>query len=196
MAQTRIWTRTLVTFGLITGLVSAGTLLAGKGGKGGGKPPQDDPPPAVNISYSMTLPGSLGGSSEATGMNEQGDIVGYSGTGDGGVKPFVYLSETGTIHNLYDFFTPADRERWISFWPYDINDQGQIAGGAYQPNADGTATEFAVRFTPEQTDADNNLIEAVVEIVGPPGFESHGAGINRRIKRGQVHIIDKDAEVG
>jgi probable HAF family extracellular repeat protein len=144
---------------LLTAWLSAATLR-------GAKPPKDQPPPP-DISYSIQLLGTLGGSSEAEAMNERGDVVGFSETGDGGVKPFVYLRNAGTIHNLYDFFTAEDQQRWISWWPYGVNSAGQICGSAYQWNDVGQAEEFAVRFTPQNTDDEGSLVPARVEIAAP-----------------------------
>lgn len=132
--------------------VLAGTLLAGKGGK---KPPKDEPP-APNISFSMTLLGTLGGSSsEAWAMNEWGDVVGKSKTADGTWAPFVYFSDSEEMVDLRDFLTQDDLDlwRWDLFAPRDINSglagrPKQICGGALKSE---TLQGYAIRITlPQQ----------------------------------------------
>lgn len=169
-------THSLFALALLTVFVSAGVLLAAKGGN---KPPKDDPPPPPpDVSYSITLLGTLGGNNSASAMNEHGDVVGSSGTADGGVKPYVYFRDTGVIHNLYDLFTAEDQQRWISWWPRGINSQRQICGNAYKQNEVGEAEQFAVRFTPQYTNNTGNVVPARVEIVGPAGFGSNAQDIN------------------
>jgi probable HAF family extracellular repeat protein len=165
------WTRTLFTLVLLAVFLCTGTLLAGRGGN---KPPKD-PPPTPDISYSITLLDTLGGaSSGGDAMNELGDVVGYSAIA-GTPKPFVYRRNTGEIVNLYDLFTQEDRDRWISWWPYGINSLGQICGSAYKA---GDANEFAVRFTPEDTDNSGNVVLAHVDILAPASIRSNAADIN------------------
>jgi probable HAF family extracellular repeat protein len=96
----------------------------------------ESPPTATEPSYTMTLLGTLGGSSsEAWAMNESGDVVGKSQTADGTSAPFVYFSDTKEMVDLRDFLTQDDLDlwRWNLFAPRGINSgiSGpiQICGG-------------------------------------------------------------------
>ncbi len=164
MTRKRKWTHSLFALALLALFVSAGTLLADKGGK---KPPKDEPP-APNISFSMTLLPTLGGdTSAATAMNELGDVVGSSQMADGTKEPFVYFNNTGTMHRLRDLVTEEDEATW--FWgskgPAGINSSGQICMWLQQSDPHAShAVRISLVF-----DVAGAVIpgQAAVEIVAP-----------------------------
>ena len=156
MTTKRYWTHSLFALALFALFISAGALLAGKPDK---KPPKDDPPPEITISYSMTLLGTLGGSSsEAWGMNEWGDVVGKSRTADGTWAPFVHFSGTPGMTDMRSLLTQDDRDlwRWEDFLPVSINSGiieknggwTQICGSAWLLNQSGTRLQrYSIRIT-------------------------------------------------
>jgi len=160
-------TRVLTALALLVVFASAGAILNAKG-----KP--TPPPPTPTISFSMTM---IDGS-YAEAMNELGDVVGTMHIA-GLPRPFLYYNDTGETINLYDLFTPADQDQWISWWAYGINCQRQISGSAYKLNQEtGEVENFAVLFTPEHTDELENVVPASVITIGPPGDASYGFDIN------------------
>ena len=71
----------------------------------------------------MTELGSLGGSSCPAGINDAGQVVGYSGTSNG-VQAFLYSN--GTMRDLNSLIDPACG--WYLESAQAINDNGQIVG--------------------------------------------------------------------
>lgn len=130
------WKRTamILSAALAAGLMFAGLSLAGKGGK-------PKPPPEAPVKYNMTLLPLLEGSTSCYlgGMNNLGDAVGY--------PAWLYTPETGTVDlNDTDLFPVPDG--WDIQDANDINDSGQIVGGAYFADADGQIRLHAFRYTP------------------------------------------------
>jgi probable HAF family extracellular repeat protein len=180
MTDRRKWTHSLFALALLAVFVSAGALLAGNNGK---KPPKDDPPPddpptEITISYTMTLLGTLGGStSSVTAINEQGDVVGKSQMADGTKEIFVYFNNSGTMHRLRDLVTPTDQLdwSWTSNTAHGINSQGQICMWLQRTNP---YASHAVRISLVFDEETGVVIpgQAAVEIVAPD--PSYATGIN------------------
>ena len=169
MTESRKWTHSLFALTMLGVFILVGTPLAGKG-----KPP----PPTPTISYSITLLGTLGGfASEASGINERGDVVGRSQTADGSWAPFVYFIDTHEMVDLRDLLTPADQLlwRWDLFHPKGMNSAGQICGGALKLNESGPAQQHAVRITLPQQVGDTTLVEIVSPVAS---VEAWAEGIN------------------
>lgn len=170
MTESRKWTHSLFALTMLGVFISAGTPLAGKG------KPKPPPPPTPTLSYSITLLGTLGGfASEASDINERGDVVGRSQTADGSWAPFVYFIDTHEMVDLRDLLTPADQLlwRWDLFNPKGMNSTGQICGGALKLNESGTLQKYAVRITQQVGGT------ALVEIVSPvASVKAEAEGIN------------------
>ena len=74
--------------------------------------------------YSVTALGTLGGSySNARGINDSGQVVGYSGTVGNAAHAFLYSS--GTMHDLNDLIDPSSG--WAIYTAIGINAMGDIA---------------------------------------------------------------------
>ncbi len=106
-----------------------GPLHAKKGGGGGNGGGGGAP----TVSYSLTLLGTLGGKfSIAEGLNEEGDVVGWSLPAVGGAS-HAFLNTTDgngarVMLDLNDLLAPADQALWLLQEASDINDNGQIVG--------------------------------------------------------------------
>ena len=92
----------------------------------------------------MTDLGTLGGSSEAFGINDSGQVVGDSFPAAGS-RPFLYTN--GSMQDLNSFISPSSG--WVLAYAARINDSGQIIGTGSlngQGNAflytDGVATSL------------------------------------------------------
>ena len=136
-------------------LLSSPTLAWPPGGNGGGKPGgggEDPPPPEPPFSYarfSLALPHpddpSVMLTSDANGMNNNGDVVGNSGWSlfdganlDRRIISYVYHFGTDTIIPLNSHLTD---EKWWIHNAHDINDQGEIIGLGYR-DEDGDGNLF------------------------------------------------------
>ena len=141
----------------------------GNGGGGGGGAP--------TVSYSLTLLGTLGGNySIAEGLNEQGDVVGWSLPAVGGAS-HAFLNTTDgnggrVMLDLNDLLTPADQALWLLKEALDINDNGQIVGWGDLFDAGGQRIgSRAFRLTPGSPPTIENL-----DTLG--GDSSQAAGVN------------------
>ncbi len=90
-----------------------------------------------------TLPGDL--DSFAYGINDAGQVVGYSFMGEQGPER-AYLWSAGVMTDLNDLIPPDSG--WVLDEAYAINDAGQIVGGGTF-NGEGRA----FRLTPIETRA-------------------------------------------
>jgi probable HAF family extracellular repeat protein len=68
-------------------------------------------------------------SSQANGINERGQVVGFSCTLDSDCRAFLW--ENGDLKNLNDLVTPGFTG--VLLFAQDINDQGEITGRAFDP---------------------------------------------------------------
>ena len=92
----------------------------------------------VPASYAVTDLGTLGGyASNATDLNQAGQVVGASDTADGFYRAFVWdngtMTDLGTLGGIHS-------------WAEGINDQGQVVGSAYLP---GDASIHGFLVTPQ-----------------------------------------------
>lgn len=89
--------------------------------------------------------GTLGGpNSWAYGINNWGEIVGWSDPAGGGeTRAWVYLR--GQMRDLNDLLSPASKA-WTVFEGRSINDRGRILANATNDNF---TTVHAVILTPE-----------------------------------------------
>jgi probable HAF family extracellular repeat protein len=82
--------------------------------------------PFLYSAGTMTDLGTLGGNSgEALGINDSGDVVGYSYTTPGG-SPHAFLFTGGSLIDLNKLI--RKRRGWVLEAAVDINERGQIAG--------------------------------------------------------------------
>src|SRR5215471_12702871 len=75
----------------------------------------------------LPLPGHI--SNQANGVNEQGQVVGFSCTIDADCRAFLW--ENGVLKNLNDLVAPGFTG--VLLFAQDINDQGEITGRAFDP---------------------------------------------------------------
>jgi probable HAF family extracellular repeat protein len=68
-------------------------------------------------------------SSQANGVNERGQVVGFSCTIDSDCRAFLW--ENGVLKNLNDLVAPGFTG--VLLFAQDINDQGEITGRAFDP---------------------------------------------------------------
>ena len=68
-------------------------------------------------------------SSQANGINESGQVVGFSCTIDADCRAFLW--ENGVLKNLNDLVAPGFAG--VLLFAQDINDQGEITGRAFDP---------------------------------------------------------------
>ncbi|HKA20082.1 MAG TPA: hypothetical protein VKN18_17465 [Blastocatellia bacterium] len=68
-------------------------------------------------------------SSQANGLNEGGQVVGFSCTIDSDCRAFLW--ENGVLKNLNDLVAPGFNG--VLLFAQDINDQGEITGRAFDP---------------------------------------------------------------
>jgi probable HAF family extracellular repeat protein len=94
----------------------------------------------------MTDLGSLGGSSQAYGINDRGDIVGESSLCPDCRGAHAFLDRDGLMIDLNDVFSPESG--WVLTQAADINDAGQIVGAGYK---DGESRGFLL--TPSRGNA-------------------------------------------
>ena len=93
----------------------------------------------------MTDLGTLGGSTAmAWGINDHGEVVGYSNTAGGQEHAFLYSG--GTMVDLNSLLVPGSG--WTLKRAYAINNAGQIAGWGADPFG-GTQVAFLLTPTPE-----------------------------------------------
>ena len=93
----------------------------------------------------MTDLGTLGGSgSTATGINESGQIVGWSMTTDDSAQ-HAYLYSGGTMIDLNSLIDP--NSGWTLVWAHAINNSGQIVGEG--TNESGETHGFLLTPVPE-----------------------------------------------
>jgi probable HAF family extracellular repeat protein len=128
----------------ILGLVAVGAALAGFVVAGTWTSPHADAKGSSGptLRYQLVSLGTLGGAeSHPMGMNDHGDVVGWSYLPDGSVAPFVWFYATGMMHNLNEFVDPASG--WTVGEANDINNYGQICGSGGKAGVSG-----AIRFDP------------------------------------------------
>ena len=136
------------------------------------------------VSYSVTMIGTFGGrSSVAQGMNENGDVVGWSDTAGNAQHAFVNIG--GMMTDLNDLLDPADQARWILKQAFDINDAGKIGGVGNWFDAGGNYVgQRAFRLTPGATTATIDNLGTLV------GNSSSAMGLN---ESGEVEGTSLDA---
>ena len=115
--------------------------------------------------------GTLGTWAEARGINELGDVVGFSDTGSGQLHGFLYRD--GALTDLNTLIDPASD--WTITHAYDINDAGQIVGVGYNSVTNEThAILLSTNPVPEPATI------AVWSILGLCGV---GYGLRRRKRK-------------
>lgn len=99
-------------------------------------------PASAGARYTLTNLGAIGGdeASHAYGINDAGQVVGYSQYANGGDRAFLY--EDGTIIDLNTVIAPVPGLTLRDATA--INDQGQIVGFG----ADARGNNFAFLLTP------------------------------------------------
>lgn len=94
----------------------------------------------------MTDLGTLGGqNSNATGINDFGEVVGRAETADGEYHAFLFSHGGMTNINLLDVMVATG---WMDIEVIDINNNGQILGNAFDPNT-GSDHGFLLSYTPD-----------------------------------------------
>ncbi len=94
----------------------------------------------------MTDLGTLGGqNSNATGINDFGEVVGRAETADGEYHAFLFSHGGLTNLNLLDVMVATG---WMHIQVIDINNNGQILGNAFDPNT-GSDHGFLLSYTPD-----------------------------------------------
>ena len=121
----------------------------------------------------MTALGTLSGSTnEAMGINDAGQVVGYT-TAHGGYQAYLYSG--GTMTNLVGLGEPDS-------YANGINNAGQVVGQAFTLNVGGPAYLFSGGVmtslgTLGGTDSDANAINSSGQVVGY-SFTTGNAAIN------------------
>jgi probable HAF family extracellular repeat protein len=153
------WKKTWMLLALAVGLASSGPAWAqgnsGKGGGGGGGGDEPANPPELGIQFEFQYLGALPGGewSFATAINDDGVVVGRSGT-DNLPRGFVWFPETGAMHAFDDLAVPpGDDVWWHIVHATGINDHGQIVGVARLRNVSDNASltgpgQLGLRLTP------------------------------------------------
>ena len=125
--------RILLAFVAITLLASGSSLYAEK-------PPSDPPPDPPPVNYALQrniMPADHNGSiPHSRNINDQGEIVGYYDSLDGGVTPYYYDINSGEseLTNLNDMTLNLDPDYddvpagWYIYRAFDINNLGDICG--------------------------------------------------------------------
>lgn len=177
-----------LTATLLGGLVIGAALTwaappDGKGGGGGDETP--------DISYSYIPLGTLGAMegetpwSHAMGINNSGDVVGYTTTDyHFGSTPFLWTAAGGMIDlnalidpaERKDPINPEDTDGWHLRWVGGINDWGQIAGAGvkYQNGEAGLSRAF--RLDPP-TETEHWTVVDLGNLLGANNG-TYAAGIN------------------
>jgi probable HAF family extracellular repeat protein len=94
----------------------------------------------------MTDLGTLGGqNSNATGINDFGEVVGRAETANGEYHAFLFSHGGLTNLNLLDVMVATG---WMDIQVIDINNKGQILGNAFDPNT-GSEHGFLLSYTPD-----------------------------------------------
>lgn len=138
MSTRRVAGRGLMTGGLLLSLLLP---LAPRGGAAPSERPSSGSTPAsgpvVARSYAVTDLGTLGGStSHANAINNRGQVVGWSfGPGNDRYFAFIYDKANGV--------RPLNPPEWLYAEIFDINDAGQMVGGAGVPQGSDTWLYFA-----------------------------------------------------
>jgi probable HAF family extracellular repeat protein len=116
----------------------------------------------------VNLPTLGGNFVQPCGINDAGQVVGYSSTSTGTLGAFLWTN--GTIQNLNDLISA--NSGWTLYWANDINNSGQIVGTGVAPNR-----EFhGFLLTPAQSLLIGNLYlrSASISNVGEFGLTNRG----------------------
>ena len=149
---------------LAVGLLSGGLARAKKPPK-----PPPEPPPSLPA-YSYTSLGTLGGDySVVYGMNEQGDVVGYSTTAENRQHAFLWTESDGMV-DLNDLIDPESG--WYLQSAVDVNDEGYIVGRGYL-NDEGAS----FLLSPDGSVVDVSAV-VVAQMEGDADDTADVAGIN------------------
>lgn len=99
-----------------------------------------EPTPPIARSAEIHMIGSLGGNyTEARGVNDLGQVVGFSFDQQGRRRAFLWDASIGIV-DLNEYLAPADAERWTLRSAEGINNAGQIVGAGWYADSNQTIT--------------------------------------------------------
>ena len=137
------------------------------------------PAAAASLTYTITDLGTLGGSSsDATGINNSGQVVGSSyTTNDAGYHAFLYSN--GTLNDLNNLIAPNSLDGFSSLYnASSINDSGQIVGEGTLLNGQTYAFLATSQAVPEPSSA-----------IGALTFSIFGVGIAMKRHGSKVAVF-------
>ena len=104
----------------------------------------------IRVIAPLPLAGHI--SSQANGINERGQVVGFSCTIDSDCRAFLW--ENGVLKNLNDLVAPGFTG--VLLFAQDINDQGEITGRAFDP---ATGLRRAFVAVPVSVSQDQSIVK-------------------------------------
>ncbi|TVQ63180.1 MAG: hypothetical protein EA378_02495 [Phycisphaerales bacterium] len=125
-------------------------------------PTRDGHPPLAHFA-DIQLLGSLGGSyTEARGVNDAGQIVGFSFDAHGRRRAFFWDAGTGII-DLNNYLSGSDASQWTLRSAEAINNTGQIVGTGWRVTSAQTITAAFSLTLP-------NRVFCPADRTGPAGY--------------------------